>query len=60
MPLDAPQVRLLEALRPEDGILETSQRKPEKCLPGDVRSKLCPLVHNSELAPTLTHLARGC
>lgn len=36
---DAPRVRLIKVLRPEDGILEASQRKPKKCLAGEVRSK---------------------
>lgn len=37
---DAPRVRLIKVLRPEDGILEASQRKSKKCLVGAVRSKL--------------------
>lgn len=37
---DAPQIRLIKVLRPEDGILEASQRKSKKCLVAAVRSKL--------------------
>lgn len=56
---------LLKVLRPEEGIPEASQGKPEKGIVGEVRSKLSvmrtsPLVHRSALAPSLRHLVRGC
>lgn len=42
-------------------------QKPEKCLAGEVRSKLrvsvmgmCSLVHHSELALSLRRLVKGC
>lgn len=61
MPLKLePIEKLLKVLRPEDGVPEASQRKPEKCLVGEVRPKLylmgmCLLIQHSELTPSLRH-----
>lgn len=54
-----PIEKLLKVLRPEDGVPEASQRKPEKCLVGEVKSKLCSLVQHSELIPSLRHPAKS-